>query len=65
MTMSKEAINKELLANIDVKLPYHKKYEVTDIVTIPTFNPKYAVVLVDEEKKLVNFFAGDGYILPL
>jgi hypothetical protein len=52
--------NKESLVTSDVTLPYHKKYEVTDLVTIPTFDPKYAVEQVDEEEKQLNFSQGMG-----
>ena len=41
-----------------ISLPHHKKYEVTDLVTCPTFDPKYEMCPVPEEKKAVNFSSG-------
>ena len=59
-TMTKEEKDSELLDNSRVVLPYHKLHDVTDIVTIPTFDPKYAIHPVDEERRIVNFSHGIG-----
>ena len=38
--------------------PYHKQHEVTDVVTVPTYNPKYATETVEAEREIFNFSSG-------
>ena len=57
-TMTTEEKGNELLANSKVILPYHKMHDITDLVTVPTFDPKYAIVPYEEQTQIVNFSQG-------
>ena len=52
--MTKEEKEKEELIGSDIVLLFHKKYSSTDLVTLPTFDPSYAIVPYSEETKIVN-----------
>ena len=56
--MTEKEKAEDVLENRCVTLPYHKKYDVTDLVTVPTFDTKYAIVPVPEETRMVNFSSG-------
>ena len=57
-TMTTEEKQNENLGTSDVTLPFHKLHDVSNCVTLPTFNPDLAKIDYDESKKIPNF--GNG-----
>ena len=56
-TITKEEKEKEESATSNIILPMHKKYDSTDLVTTPTFNPDI-LVKYTPEKHILNFGRG-------
>ena len=56
--MVKEETCSEELDNRKITLPFHKKYSVTDLATVPTFDPKYAITPYDKDNKVANLRQG-------
>jgi len=57
-TMTTEEKQNENLGTSDVLLPFNKLHDVSNCVTLPTFNPDLAQIDYDESKKILNF--GNG-----
>ena len=43
-----------------VTLPFHKKYNVTDLITVPTVDTKLTIIPTPEETRMVNFSGSTG-----